>query len=282
LSQPSEQLYSALSLAYDFFNRKLFDNSLPNVIFTVQRKKGILGYFSPDRWGSVDGKSCHEIAINPAYLAQSRVVEVLQTLVHEMVHCWQYCHGTPPANAAYHNKEWAYKMKSIGLMPSITGQPGGAITGQSMSDYVIEGGRFYLASKSLLLKEKYRFNWVDRRALPKLFETRVFEESKAEIASSPLVDTDDESLTIDHQEADLSNVISESSTIPWLEGGLDQPFSELLPDGFISEEIPKKPTRYRYMCPSCSTKIYGKPGLKLLCMDCNTVFEWGRGDRGRE
>ena len=274
MSQPSEQLYSALSSAYDFFNRNLFDDSLPNVIFTVQRKKGILGYFSPDRWGSVDGKSCHEIAINPAYLAQSRILEVLQTLVHEMVHCWQYCHGTPPANTAYHNKEWAYKMKSIGLMPSSTGQPGGAITGQSMSDYVIEDSLFYRASKSLLLKEKYRFNWVDRRALPKLFESRVFEKPIDESIVEPFPELLDET---DDNEMQKQTWPSDKATpIPWLKDGLEQTFSELMPEGFVSQDIPKKPTRYRYMCPQCNVKIYGKPRLKLLCIDCDVVFEWGQ------
>ncbi len=272
---PSEQLYSALSTAYDFFNQRLFDETLPSVIFTVQRKKGILGYFSPDRWGSVDGKSCHEIAINPAYLAQSRVFEVLQTLVHEMVHCWQYCHGTPPSNAAYHNKEWAYKMKSVGLMPSSTGRPGGAITGQHMSDYVIEDGSFYQSCKLLLLTEKYQFNWVDRKALPKLFEPRIFDEpedtSEAQTFLTPHHDESDQG--VDDQRHTNS---PPEATTPWLTGGLERTFCELLPEGFVSQDIPKKQTRYRYTCPSCRVKIYGKPRLNLLCMDCNAVFEWGK------
>ena len=41
----------------------------------------------------------------------------------------------------YHNKEWAAKMKAIGLQPSNTGMVGGKETGQQMMDYIIPDGR---------------------------------------------------------------------------------------------------------------------------------------------
>ena len=37
------------------------------------------------------------------------------------------------AARGYHNKEWAAKMKAIGLMPSNSGAVGGKETGQQMS-----------------------------------------------------------------------------------------------------------------------------------------------------
>jgi hypothetical protein len=61
--------------------------------------------------------------------------------VHEMVHVWQHAHGKPGARG-YHNKEWAAKMKSIGLQPSSTGMVGGKETGQHMLDYVLPDGLF--------------------------------------------------------------------------------------------------------------------------------------------
>ena len=40
-------------------------------------------------------------------------------LVHEMVHVWQEQYGHP-ASRGYHNKQWAAKMKAVGLQPSGT------------------------------------------------------------------------------------------------------------------------------------------------------------------
>jgi len=59
--------------------------------------------------------------------------------VHEMVHLWQHMHGKPGARG-YHNKEWAAKMKAIGLQPSNNGMVGGKETGQHMMDYIIPDG----------------------------------------------------------------------------------------------------------------------------------------------
>ncbi len=53
-------------------------------------------------------------------------------------------HGKPPKNA-YHNKQWAAKMKEVGLHPSDTGAKGGAETGRYVSHYVVEGGPFAVA-----------------------------------------------------------------------------------------------------------------------------------------
>jgi hypothetical protein len=54
---------------------------------------------------------------------------------------WQHHRGSPSRNA-YHNKEWAAKMREVGLVPSSTGKPGGKETGQSVSHYVKSGGAF--------------------------------------------------------------------------------------------------------------------------------------------
>lgn len=84
-----------LRFTYFYVGIRVFDAQLPKVIFTVQRQKGMLGYFAPERWSSVEGEHCHEIAINPAHLGQCRIIEVLQTLAHETAHCWQFCYGNP-------------------------------------------------------------------------------------------------------------------------------------------------------------------------------------------
>ncbi|MBM5564638.1 SprT-like domain-containing protein, partial [Klebsiella quasipneumoniae] len=87
---------------------------------------------------SRDGGTTDEIAMNPAYFAVCPPEEIMQTLVHEMAHLWQH-HFGKPGRRGYHNKEWAERMEEIGLMPSSTGKPGGAKTGDKMADYIIEG-----------------------------------------------------------------------------------------------------------------------------------------------
>jgi hypothetical protein len=48
-----------LQTAYDYFNTELFGGRLPQVLITLQRKKGARGYFSPNRFcgRGFDGKS---------------------------------------------------------------------------------------------------------------------------------------------------------------------------------------------------------------------------------
>jgi hypothetical protein len=73
-----------------------------------------------------------------------------------MVHLWQHEFGKP-SKTTYHNNEWAAKMEAIGLMPSNTGKPGGKKIGYRMDDYVIAGGMFEKAFKSI--PKKYLLPW---------------------------------------------------------------------------------------------------------------------------
>jgi hypothetical protein len=134
--------YSGLQEAYDEFNKRLFDGALVDVFIVYQRHAHSRGYFAPDRYsGRVAKLGRHELALNPDHFVGRSDAEIASTLVHEMVHCWQQQHGKP-ASRGYHNKEWAAKMKEIGLWPSNTGGIGGKETGQQMSHYVIPDGRF--------------------------------------------------------------------------------------------------------------------------------------------
>jgi len=113
-----------LLTAYEHFNNSLFEGKLTQIIFTAQRQKGVMGYFSPERCVSKHGKTCHEIAINPTYVGKSALIEVFQTLVHEQCHLFQFCYGQP-GRRGDHNKEWAGIMESVCLMRYTTGRPGG-------------------------------------------------------------------------------------------------------------------------------------------------------------
>jgi hypothetical protein len=74
-----------------------------------------------------------------------------------MAHVWQQIHGQPPTRC-YHDREWAAKMKEIGLQPSDTGQPGGKETGQSMSHYILPGGP-YAKAYGKLKTTGFQLHW---------------------------------------------------------------------------------------------------------------------------
>ncbi len=120
----------------------LFDGTLPDVFITYQRRAHSRGYFSADRFsGRMDEFGRHELALNPDQFIGRSDEDISSTLVHEMVHVWQHVEGKP-SKRGYHNKEWAAKMKSIGLQPSNTGAVGGRETGQQMTHYIIPNGPF--------------------------------------------------------------------------------------------------------------------------------------------
>ena len=160
---PTAQAYSELQRAYDHFNKELFDNKLPPCLITLQRRDiRVYGYFSPSRFGSnrTKGKTIDEIALNPIHFQGKNIAEVLQTLVHEMCHLWQF-HLGKPSRPGYHNRQWADKMTVIGLYPSSTGAPGGKTTGQHMADFITKDGAFEKAMRSLR-KNKFKVTWYDR------------------------------------------------------------------------------------------------------------------------
>ena len=153
----TEGEYRSFQHAYDFFNAELFGGTLPQVLVTLQRHAKAYGYFSPERFvGRVEKEAAHELALNPDHFARTDEL-ILSTLVHEMVHVWQQVHGKPPRRC-YHDRQWAAKMKEVGLQPSDTGEPGGKETGQTVSHYIIKGGPFAQAFAKLE-KAGFQLRW---------------------------------------------------------------------------------------------------------------------------
>lgn len=265
-ARPSAALYHALLAAYDHFNSTLFSGELPDVIFTVQRQKDLLGYFAAERWTSPTGERCHEIAINPTHMGQSRVIEVLQTLVHEMVHCWQHCYGHA-GRRSYHNKEWAYKMMEVGLQPSSTGAPGGDIVGQQMSDYPIENGRFLLACESLVRDKSFTLPWIYR------LQARTATSTEGEPILESVPDDKQPGSTLAQRAHDAESIQSAVIEAHSPEAYLYATYNELMPDDtFFTPHAPKTKKKTTYQCPSCLTKVWGRPDLNIACSDCNRQF----------
>lgn len=262
LLSPTEQLYSSMEFLYNHFNKELYDNKLPKVLFTNQRQKGVMGYFSNNRWAGANGDHCHEIAINPVYVGKASLIELMQTLVHEMAHCWQYTYGKP-SSKGYHNKQWADKMIQIGLMPSETGKPGGATTGFSMGDYPIPKGRFIHSCESLLRSSKYSLPWVDRYAMTANRPNDINQLMEAlEISNNTPVSTD-----LIEAISSLENTTSIEQLITPMEVnfGVDM-FA--LPDPNAAAKVKSK-----YSCPGCKANVWGRGKLSLLCLNCNEQME---------
>jgi predicted SprT family Zn-dependent metalloprotease len=167
---PTRETLDPLLEAFSEFNSTLFDGGLPDCyVKTESRDKRSRGHYAPQRWTRANGNgyTVDIISLNPLYFAGQHggTLEALQTLLHEMCHHWQQ-HFGKCSRAGYHNREWAEKMKSVGLQPSNTGKPGGKEVGQKMSDYPIAGGKFEQIAKGMM-DSGFTIPWAERSSKAK-------------------------------------------------------------------------------------------------------------------
>lgn len=148
-AKPTSKFYGLFQHIFDFYNDHLFGGAIKDCVIVITRKSRVMGHFSYKRWYHKDEKDTDELAVNPSQFHKYPLIEICQTIVHEMVHAWQYHYGKP-SNRGYHNKQFAEKMIEVGLMPSSTGKPGGKDVGQNMADYPIEGGSFLKYTELLM------------------------------------------------------------------------------------------------------------------------------------
>jgi predicted SprT family Zn-dependent metalloprotease len=145
--------FTMLDGLYDYYNSELFDGKLKSCMINMSRKRRANGFFMSRNWKNTAKEvqqEIHEISLNPDYLDRPEIAWHA-TLVHEMVHLWQYDYGKP-SRSGYHNRQWAHKMEELGLIPSSTGEAGGKKTGQNMTHYIPPTGLFIEAFNRL--KEK--------------------------------------------------------------------------------------------------------------------------------
>lgn len=246
-NNPTKEFYDALQMAYDFFNQTLFDNQLPRCLITTQRDSQAMGHFSAARWVNWKGDKVHEISCNPAYFANHTLMDVLQTMVHEQCHLWQFEFGKP-SRTGYHNHEWAKKMEKVGLIPSSTGIPGGRKTGQNMSDYPEPGGRFMAACKVLI--KDFELPWVDRFMASRP-SSQIREQKPIEL--------------IENEEENIQQLLTTQ---------LQLVLPEIIP---VESQRPTKAAKrkVRYSCPDCRLRVWGKPGLNIFCGDCGISLQSG-------
>lgn len=241
---PTADLYGQLQRLADHFNHALFNGQLPPTVITLQRSAHTAGHFSASRWKHVTGMSVSELALNPTYFANRPLLFLCQTVVHELCHLWQHMDGSA-SRPGYHNAAWANHMEAIGLMPSATGRPGGARTGQKMADYPVQGGPFMEACEDLVAA-KFGLNWIEQSL---------------------------------HAPTANRIVIGEGFTIDGeISARLLAPLGSTFPD-FEANALPQARSAKRkakYQCPSCRVKVWGKPGLHIACSACALTFEEAR------
>lgn len=292
---PTQALYGYFESAYDHFNAALFSGQLPRCILTVQRKTKAMGYAAHKRWSDVEMRLVDELAVNPDYWLLHPELEVLQTLVHEQCHIWQSYFGSP-SRRCYHNKEWANKMDSLGLVPSSTGAPGGRRTGQCIADYALVDGAFFAACTEFVASNR-RLPWVDRHApRHELCPARLYTSSGRVVMGSDLSPTQrsllqavgplrkaakpSEKVVLLEQAgspaaasnaeitAELGELLAAAACDYDEEQGADVPHFEQ-----IFQVAAKKPTRVKYVCAGCSNQLWGKPNMNIVCGDCEVAFE---------
>lgn len=226
--------YLAFETAYNHLNKELFGNRLSGCLITINTKMKATAYYYAHRFfkrGDED-TTTDELALNPTTFPGVTDVKIMSHMVHEMVHLWQYLFGTPSVRS-YHNREWSNMMIKIGLMPSSTGRPGGRKVGQSMSDYIIDGGPFQRAAQDLV-DSGFCFTW------------QAYPEPKQRRQPSPTTDA-----------------------MPTRSGSMSLP---AIPDEELPPVQSKNKVKFSCpVCPNHNA--WGKPGLNVICGICHTPFE---------
>lgn len=267
---PTEEAYAALQVAYDHFNKLFFEGKLPGVVFVFSRRKHVLGHYCKGRFGSKrdQGRAVDEIALNPESIALHGTKGILSTVLHEMLHQIQEVEGTA-SRAVYHNEDFARRSIEVGLMPSDTGRPGGKKTGQNVDQYIIGGGPFCVAADALIASG-FDINWYDlypskafvssdglsgTYCLPK---GEVLPESSEEIEKAAPPRSEETNIRVTPVDGVTGRVEVEGVVV-----NIGQ-----LPPGMS----PAKKSKTCYQCPKCSAKVWGKPGLGILCKADNIEY----------
>lgn len=154
-------LYDSLEKAFDFYNRNLFKSKLPEVVFSIENRNNIKGFFSSSCFMNSNSKKVSKITLNSVYFEKGKEKAVLSTLVHEMCHLMMFMEGEK-CTAGYHSKKWAELMCSIGLIPTDNGKKDGKMTGFTMTHYIEKGGKFDLFTEKLL-NGGFKFNVINAK-----------------------------------------------------------------------------------------------------------------------
>lgn len=133
-----------LNKIFDLLNSEFFENALSRPTITIQSTPRAYGHFSlrEDTWVSKLGGT-HEINIGAGTLSRP-IEEVATTLLHEMVHYFNYEMGIQDCSRGntYHNRHFKTAAETHGLSVERSDKYGWAHTSPSeeLLDFIIENG----------------------------------------------------------------------------------------------------------------------------------------------
>ena len=131
-----------LNKIFDLLNEEFFESALSRPTITIQSTPRAYGHFSlrEDTWISKLGGT-HEINIGAGTLARP-IEEVAATLLHEMVHYWNYEQGIQDCSRGntYHNRRFKEAAEARGLMVEHSDKYGWShtSTADALLEFVIE------------------------------------------------------------------------------------------------------------------------------------------------
>ena len=131
-----------LNKIFDLLNEEFFENELSRPTITIQSTPKAYGHFSlrEDTWVSKLGGT-HEINIGAGTLSRP-IEEVVSTLLHEMVHYYNYERGIQDCSRGntYHNRKFKEEAERRGLLVEHSDKYGWSHTSPSdlLLDFVLE------------------------------------------------------------------------------------------------------------------------------------------------
>ena len=133
-----------LNKLFDLLNEEFFESELSRPTITIQSTPKAYGHFSlrEDTWVSKLGAT-HEINIGAGTLARP-IENVAATLLHEMVHYYNYVNGVQDTSRGYtyHNRRFKEAAEARGLLVSHSDKYGWSHTepGEALLDFILENG----------------------------------------------------------------------------------------------------------------------------------------------
>ena len=131
-----------LNKVFDILNEEFFESELSRPTITIQSTPKAYGHFSlrEDTWVSKLGGT-HEINIGAGTLSRP-IEEVVSTLLHEMVHYYNYERGVQDCSRGntYHNRKFREEAERRGLIVEHSDKYGWSHTSPSdlLLDFVLE------------------------------------------------------------------------------------------------------------------------------------------------
>lgn len=133
-----------LNKLFDLLNAEFFESVLSRPTITIQSTPKAYGHFSlrEDTWISKRGGT-HEINIGAGTLARP-IEEVTATLLHEMVHYYNYEMGIQDCSRGntYHNRRFKESAEAHGLIVTHSDKYGWSHTspGDALLEFVVDNG----------------------------------------------------------------------------------------------------------------------------------------------